>query len=161
MSLFSEFKAFINRGSVVDLAIGVIIGAAFGKIVASIVEDLLMPPIGRVAGNLDFTNLYIPLSDKITPGMPLAAAKAAGPVIAYGNFLTILINFIIVAFCVFLLVQAINRMKRKETLKPQEPAAPTPELIVLTEIRELLKENASVHSSESIGIRKDRAPRAS
>ena len=120
MSLFSEFKAFINRGSVVDLAIGVIIGAAFGKIVASIVEDLLMPPIGRIAGNLDFTNLYIPLSDKVTPGMPLAAAKAAGPVIAYGNFLTILINFIIVAFCIFLVVRAMNKMKRPEPGAPAD-----------------------------------------
>jgi large conductance mechanosensitive channel len=93
--------------------------------------------------------------------MPLAAAKAAGPVIAYGNFLTILINFIIVAFCVFLLVQAINRMKRKEPLKPQEPAAPTPELIVLTEIRDLLKENAPVRSSDLKGTLGGPAPRAS
>ena len=93
--------------------------------------------------------------------MPLAVAKAAGPVIAYGNFLTILINFIIVAFCVFLLVQAINRMKRKETLKPQEPAAPTPELIVLTEIRDLLKENAPVRSSDLKGTLGGPAPRAS
>ena len=153
MSLFSEFRAFINRGSVVDLAVGVIIGAAFGKIVTSIVEDLIMPPIGKVAGNLDFSNLYIPLSDKVTPGMPLAAAKAAGPVIAYGNFLTILINFMIVAFCIFLVVQAVNRLKRKESLKPQEPAAQPPELKVLTEIRDLLKANVSVRSSDSTGTR--------
>src|SRR5690348_12994719 len=153
MSLFSEFKAFINRGSVVDLAVGVIIGAAFGKIVTSIVEDLIMPPIGKVAGNLDFTNLYIPLSAKVTPGMPLAAAKAAGPVIAYGNFLTILINFMIVAFCIFLVVQAVNRLKRKEALKPQEPAAVPPDVIVLTEIRDLLKENIPLRSSESKGTK--------
>jgi large conductance mechanosensitive channel len=153
MSIFSEFKAFINRGSVVDLAVGVIIGAAFGKIVTSIVEDLVMPPIGKVAGNLDFTNLYIPLSDKVTPGMPLAAAKAAGPVVAYGNFLTILINFIIVAFCVFLLVQAVNRLKRNEALKPQELAALPAEVIVLTEIRDLLKENVLVRSSDSTRTR--------
>jgi large conductance mechanosensitive channel len=93
--------------------------------------------------------------------MPLAAAKAAGPVIAYGNFLTILINFLIVAFCVFLLVQAVNRMKRKETLKPQEPAALAPELVVLTEIRDLLKENVPVRSSDSTGTRGSPAPRAS
>ena len=153
MSLFSEFRAFINRGNVVDLAVGVIIGAAFGRIVTSIVEDLVMPPIGKVAGNLDFTNLYIPLSDKVTPGMPLAAAKAAGPVIAYGNFLTILINFIIVAFCIFLVVQAVNRLKRKEALKPREPAARPPELIVLTEIRDLLKANVSVRPGDSTGTR--------
>jgi large conductance mechanosensitive channel len=154
MSLFSEFKAFINRGSVVDLAVGVIIGAAFGKIVTSVVEDLVMPPIGKVAGNLDFTNLYIPLSDKITPGMPLAAAKAAGPVIAYGNFLTIFINFMIVAFCIFLVVQGVNRLKRTEALKPQEPGAQPPELIVLTEIRDLLKANVSVRPSDSTGTRR-------
>jgi large conductance mechanosensitive channel len=141
MSILSEFKAFINRGNVVDLAVGVIIGAAFGRIVTSIVEDLVMPPIGKIAGNLDFSNLYIPLSDKITPGMPLAAAKAAGPVIAYGNFLTILINFLIVAFCVFLLVQGVNHLKRSEARKPQEPAALPPDVVVLTEIRDLLKEN--------------------
>jgi large conductance mechanosensitive channel len=148
MSIFSEFKAFINRGSVVDLAVGVIIGAAFGKIVTSIVEDLVMPPIGKVAGNLDFSNLYIPLSDKITPGMPLAAAKAAGPVIAYGNFLTILINFLIVAFCIFLLVQGVNRLKRKEAQKPQEPAALPPDVVVLTEIRDLLKEGVPVRPGD-------------
>jgi large conductance mechanosensitive channel len=153
MSLFSEFKAFINRGSVVDLAVGVIIGAAFGKVVSSIVEDLVMPPIGKVAGNLDFTNLYLPLSDKITPGMPLAAAKAAGPVIAYGNFLTTLINFLIIAFCIFLLVQAVNRLKRKEALKPQEPAAVPPDVVVLSEIRDLLKENVPVRSRDSTGTR--------
>ena len=148
MSVFSEFKAFINRGNVVDLAVGVIIGAAFGRIVTSIVEDLVMPPVGKIAGNLDFTNLYIPLSDKITPGMPLAAAKAAGPVIAYGNFLTILINFLIVAFCVFLLVQGVNRLKRTEAQKPQEAAAIPPDVAVLTEIRDLLKEGIPVRPGD-------------
>ena len=93
MSLFSEFRAFINRGNAVDLAVGVIIGAAFGRIVSSIVEDLVMPPIGKVAGNLDFSNLYIPLSDKITPGMPLAAAKAAGARASGGESLCILARF--------------------------------------------------------------------
>ncbi len=141
MSLLSEFKAFINRGNVVDLAVGVIIGAAFGRIVTSIVEDLVMPPIGKVLGNLDFSNLYIPLSDKITAGMSLAAAKAAGPVIAYGNFLTILINFLIVALCIFLLVQAVNRLKRSEARKAQEAAAVPPDVVVLSEIRDLLKGN--------------------
>ena len=148
MSILSEFKAFINRGNVVDLAVGVIIGAAFGKIVTSIVEDLVMPPIGKVAGNLDFSNLYIPLSDKITPGMPLAAAKAAGPVIAYGNFLTILINFLIVAFCVFLVVKGVNALKRSEAQKPQEPAAVPPDVAVLTEIRDLLKEAIPARPAE-------------
>jgi large conductance mechanosensitive channel len=110
--MWKEFKEFAVKGNAIDLAIGVIIGAAFGKIVSSIVEDLLMPPIGRVVGNLDFSNLYIRLSDKVPPGLSLADAKKAGPVFAYGNFITITINFLIVAFCIFLLVRGINRVKR-------------------------------------------------
>ncbi|MGZ5019752.1 MAG: large conductance mechanosensitive channel protein MscL [Chthoniobacterales bacterium] len=110
--MWKEFKEFAVKGNAIDLAVGVIIGAAFGKIVTSIVEDLIMPPIGKAVGNLDFSNLYIPLSDKITAGMSLAEAKKAGPVLAYGNFLSITINFLIVAFCIFLVVKAINKMKR-------------------------------------------------
>jgi large conductance mechanosensitive channel len=110
--MFKEFKEFAVKGNVIDLAVGVIIGAAFGKIVSSIVEDLLMPPIGRILGNLDFSNLYVALSDKIAPGMSLVDARKVGPVFAYGNFITIAINFIIVAFCIFLLVKAINKLKR-------------------------------------------------
>ena len=116
--MWKEFKEFAVKGNAIDLAIGVIIGAAFGKIVTSVVEDLLMPPIGRIAGNLDFSNLYVPLSDKITPGLSLADARKLGPVFAYGNFITISINFLIVAFCVFLLVKGIN------SLKKPSPAAP-------------------------------------
>jgi large conductance mechanosensitive channel len=111
--MWKEFKEFAVKGNAIDLAVGVIIGAAFGKIVTSVVEDLLMPLLGKIVGNLDFTNLYIPLSDKITPGMSLADVKKAGlPVFSYGNFLTITLNFIIVAFCIFLLVRAINNMKK-------------------------------------------------
>jgi large conductance mechanosensitive channel len=117
--MWKEFKEFAVKGNAIDLAVGVIIGAAFGKIVTSIVEDLLMPPLGRVIGNLDFSNLYLPLSDKITPGMSLVDAKKAGPVFAYGNFISIAINFIIVAFCIFLVVKAINKMK-----KPSPTTAP-------------------------------------
>ena len=117
--MWKEFKEFAVKGNAIDLAVGVIIGAAFGKIVTSVVEDLLMPPVGRVAGNLDFSNLYVPLSDKITPGLALVEAKKLGPVFAYGNFISIAINFLIVAFCVFLLVKGINRMK-----KPSPTAAP-------------------------------------
>src|SRR5438045_7145222 len=110
--MWKEFKEFAVKGNAIDLAVGVIIGAAFGKIVTSIVEDLLMPPLGKVIGNLNFTDYYIPLSDKITPGMSLDAAKKAGlPVFAYGNFITVLINFLIVAFCIFLVVKAINKLK--------------------------------------------------
>ncbi len=139
MSMVEEFKEFINKGSVVDLAVGVIIGAAFGKIVNSVVEDIIMPPIGKVLGNLDFSNLYLSLSDKITPGMALVEAKKLGPVIAYGNFLTILINFIIVAFCIFMVVKAINRMKRKEEAKPAPLAEVPADVKLLAEIRDLLQ----------------------
>jgi large conductance mechanosensitive channel len=110
--MWKEFKEFAVKGNAIDLAVAVIIGAAFGKIVASVVEDLLMPPIGRVVGNLDFSNLYTPLSDKVQPGLSLADAKKAGPVFAYGNFMTVTINFLIVAFCIFLVVRGINKMKR-------------------------------------------------
>ena len=139
MGLLQEFKAFINRGNVIDLAVGVIIGGAFGGITKSVIDDLIMPPVGRVLGNVDFSNLYISLSDAVKPGMSLAAAKAAGPVIAYGNFLTVLINFLILAFIVFLLVQAVNRLKRHEANQPQEPVALPADVVVLTEIRDLLK----------------------
>ena len=144
MSMLKEFKEFAMRGNVVDLAIGVIIGAAFGKIVGSVIEDLIMPIVGKVVGNVDFTNLYVPLSDKVTAAMhnapngalALVDAKKIGPVFAYGNFITILINFIILAFCIFLLVKGINTMKRKEE---PPPAPPTPSEKLLTEIRDLLR----------------------
>jgi large conductance mechanosensitive channel len=116
--VWKEFKEFAVKGNAIDLAVGVIIGAAFGKIVTSIVEDLLMPPIGRAVGNLDFSNLYIRLSDKVAPGLSLADAKKAGPVFAYGNFITTTINFLIVAFCIFLVVKGINHLKRPKTGPP-------------------------------------------
>ena len=118
--MLKEFKEFAMRGSVVDLAVGVIIGAAFGKIVLSLVEDVMMPPIGRLLGHIDFSGLFINLSDKSYE--TLAAAKAAGaPTLNYGIFLNALINFLIVAFCVFLVVQQVNRW----TKKPEAAAAPT------------------------------------
>ena len=111
--MLKEFKEFAVKGNAIDLAVGVIIGAAFGKIVTSVVDDLLMPPLGMVLGNLNFADYYVPLSNKITPGMSLDAAKKAGlPVFAYGNFITVVINFLIVAVCIFLMVRALNRMKR-------------------------------------------------
>lgn len=116
--MWKEFKEFAVKGNAIDLAVGVIIGAAFGKIVTSIVEDVLMPPIGRAVGNLDFSNLYIRLSDKVAPGLSLADAKKAGPVFAYGNFITTTINFLIVAFCIFLVVKGINHLKRPKTGPP-------------------------------------------
>jgi large conductance mechanosensitive channel len=118
--VLKEFKAFAMRGSVVDLAVGVIIGAAFGKIVSSLVDDVMMPPIGRLLGHVDFSGLFLNLSDKSYE--TLAAAKAAGaPTLNYGIFLNAIINFLIVAFCVFLVVQQVNRW----TKKPEAPAAPT------------------------------------
>ena len=118
--MLKEFKAFVMRGSVLDLAVGVIIGAAFGKIVSSLVDDILMPPIGRALGHVDFSSLFINLSDKSFDS--LAAAKAAGaPTLNYGLFLNTVINFLIVAFCVFLLIQLVNRW----FIKPPAPAAPT------------------------------------
>ena len=137
--LASEFKAFAMRGNVIDLAVWVIIGAAFGKIVTSIVEDLVMPVIGKLVGNVDFTNLYYPLSEKITTGMTLVQAKAAWPVIAYGSFLTILINFLIIAFCIFLVVKALMKAMPK---KKEEPEVKWPsENELLMEIRDLLKKS--------------------
>jgi large conductance mechanosensitive channel len=118
--MWKEFKEFAVKGNAIDLAVGVIIGAAFGKIVTSLVEDLLMPPLGKIIGNLDFSNLYVPLSDKIAPGMSLADIRKAGlPVFAYGNFITITINFLIVAFCIFLVIKVMNKMK-----KPSPTSAP-------------------------------------
>ena len=136
MSMMKEFKEFAMRGNVVDLAVGVIIGAAFGKIVNSVVEDLVMPIIGRVAGKMDYSNWYLPLSDKVPAGLTLAEARKQGPVLAYGNFITVLFTFVIVAFCIFLLVKGINALKRKE---PPPPAAPTVQEKLLTEIRDLLR----------------------
>ena len=139
MSILKEFKEFINRGSVVDLAIGVVIGAAFSKIVTSLVEDIMMPPIGRLLGGLDFSNLYVALSHKVTPGLALADAKKLGPVVAWGNFVTIVLNFLVVAFCIFLVVKGMNAMKRREDPKAAEPAKDPKDVILLEEIRDLLK----------------------
>jgi large conductance mechanosensitive channel len=146
MGLLKEFKEFAMRGNVVDLAVGVIIGAAFGKIVDSLVKDVIMPPVGKVTGGVDFSDLFINLrpSATLTNGAPvrtLAEAKAASvPVIAYGQFFNSLINFLIVAFCVFLLVKGINELRRRlDKQKEDAPAAPTPTEKLLTEIRDLLK----------------------
>ena len=137
--MWKEFKEFAVKGNAIDLAIGVIIGAAFGKIVTSIVEDLLMPPLGRVLGNLNFADYYISLSDKITTGMSLDAAKKAGlPVFAYGNFITVLINFLIVAFALFLLLRQLNKLVAPSPVTEAAPA-PSEEILLLREIRDSLK----------------------
>src|SRR5271167_2272001 len=131
--MLEEFKKFAMRGNVVDLAVGVIIGAAFGAIVGSLVGDIVMPIIGSVTGGLDFSNYFIALSSKVTAGA-LADAKKQGAVLAYGSFLTAVLNFLIVAFALFLAIKAINRLKAEEP--PPAPAAPSKEVQLLTEIRD-------------------------
>jgi large conductance mechanosensitive channel len=136
MSFMSEFKEFAVKGNVMDLAVGVIIGGAFGKIVDSVVGDLIMPIVGKIFGGLDFNNYYIALSGQAA-GLPLVEAKKAGAVFAYGSFITILINFIILAFIIFLMVKQMNKLKREA---PAAPPAPTPEdVLLLREIRDSLK----------------------
>jgi large conductance mechanosensitive channel len=136
--MLAEFKKFALRGNVVDLAIGVIIGAAFSGIVNSLVGDVIMPLIGAVAGGLDFSNYYYPLSSKVTAGT-LIEAKKQGAVLAWGNFLTITLNFIIIAFVLFLVIRGINRLTTKEAEEAEKapPLSKTEEL--LTEIRDQLK----------------------
>jgi large conductance mechanosensitive channel len=133
--MLDEFKKFALRGSVVDLAVGVIIGAAFGNIVSSLVTDVIMPVIGAMTGGLDFSNYFIPLSGKIT-AVTLAEAKKQGAVLAYGSFLTVTLNFIIIAFVLFLAIRALGRLMAKEA----ENAPPvSKQELLLTEIRDLLK----------------------
>lgn len=141
MGFFKEFKEFAIRGNVIDLAVGVIIGAAFAKITDSLINDLLMPLLGIVVGKLDFSGLYIPLSDKVPWGLPLAEAKKLGAVVAYGNFISVLINFLLLAFCVFLMVKAINRLRRQAAADTAAapPPAPTPQETLLKEIRDELR----------------------
>ena len=136
--MLKEFKQFAMRGNVIDLAVGVIIGGAFGTIVNSIVNDLIMPLVGIVF-KADFSNLYVPLSDKIDASLPLAKAKELGPVFAWGNFITVVINFLILAFIIFLMVKGMNSMKKKEEAAPAAPAEPPADVKLLTEIRDLLK----------------------
>lgn len=172
MKILKDFRDFALKGNVIDLAVGVIIGAAFGGIVNSLVTDVLMPPIGKLVGNLDFSNLYISLSATIdqqntakaaaiaatqpttsegvlnvataifdpSKRLPLEEARKIGPVIAYGKFLTALINLVIVAFCLFLVVKAMATAKRRfEKEQAAAPSAPTAEVVLLTEIRDVLK----------------------
>ncbi|RYG29221.1 large conductance mechanosensitive channel protein MscL [bacterium] len=148
MSLIKEFREFAVKGNVIDLAVGVIIGAAFGKIVTSLVDDIIMPPLGMLLGRVDFAEKFI-----LMPGQEakiakagktltsLADYKAAGvSVWAYGQFINVTVQFLLVAFAVFLMVKAINALRRKEAAKPAEPEGPTPEQKLLTEIRDLLAE---------------------
>jgi large conductance mechanosensitive channel len=138
MGMMSEFKTFVNQGNVLDLAVGVIIGAAFGKIVTALTDDIIMPVVSMVFGNMDFSSHYVVLggADKVTEGMPLAAAKAAGAnVLAWGDFVSVVINFLILAFVIFQLVKFANRVNPPAAAAPAGPS----EVDLLTEIRDALK----------------------
>jgi large conductance mechanosensitive channel len=141
MGMMQEFKEFAVKGNVIDLAVGVIIGGAFGKIVTSMVEDIIMPVVGAVFGNLDFTNLFVALGRVPEGTAPtLAALKAAGvPTLAYGNFITVALNFAIMAFIIFIMVKQINRLKREAPAAPAEPPATPEDIALLREICDSLR----------------------
>ena len=148
MSFVKEFKEFAIKGNVIDLAVGVIIGGAFGKIVNSMVNDLIMPPISLLIGDKGFTNFYLPLTSEVRefvalhPTTSLEDARKIGPVFAWGNFATEVINFLILAFIIFLMVKAINKMKRRQEAAPAPAPVATKEEVLLTEIRDLLRNRA-------------------
>lgn len=131
MKIIQEFKTFAMKGNVVDMAVGIIIGAAFGKIVSSLVNDVIMPPVGLLVGGIDFSSLSINIKE--------AAEGAKGVTINYGVFLNTVIDFIIVAFAIFMLIKGINQLKKKEEAKPAAPPKPSDEVVLLSEIRDLLK----------------------
>lgn len=136
MSIVSEFKEFAVKGNVIDLAVGVIIGGSFGKIVDSVVNDLIMPLVSRVTGGLDFSSYYIGLNGQ-PPGLPLAEAKKVGAVFAYGNFITVLLYFVILAFIIFIMIKQINRLKSEAP--PAAPPAIPEDVVLLREIRDSLR----------------------
>lgn len=140
--MLNEFKTFIARGNAIDLAVGVVIGAAFGKIVTSLVDDIIMPPIGLLLGRMDFTQYFISLDGKTYE--TLAAAKAAGAAtLNYGAFITVIIQFLIIAWAVFMVVKGINALRRKEDDKPAAPPEPSAEEKLLGEIRDLLRQKGA------------------
>jgi large conductance mechanosensitive channel len=137
--MLKEFKAFAMRGNVVDMAVGIIIGAAFGRIVSSLVNDVIMPPIGLLMGNLDFSNLFINLSGGDYESL-LAAEEAGAPIIKYGLFINNVLDFVIVAFAIFMVIRAMNRLQKQEAeAPPPAPPEPSAEVKLLTEIRDALK----------------------
>src|SRR5687767_1477651 len=139
--MIKEFREFAMKGNVVDMAVGIIIGAAFGKIVDSLVKDLIMPPIGLVMGNVDFANMFVVLKSGTVPPPYLtvdAAQKAGAVTFNYGMFINNIVSFVIVAFAVFLLVRTINRMRRKQEANPKEAPPPAEEVVLLREIRDVL-----------------------
>jgi len=136
--MIKEFQEFIARGNVMDLAVGVIIGGAFGLIVSSLVDDIIMPIVGAIFGGFDFSNYFLPLSSNVT-AQSLQAAREQGAVFAYGNFITVVINFLILAWIIFLLVKGVNTLRRRlEAEKPAEPETAPADVQLLTEIRDIL-----------------------
>jgi large conductance mechanosensitive channel len=140
--MLQEFKKFALRGNVVDLAIGVIIGTAFGKIVDSLVGDVIMPIIGRIFGGLDFSNNFFGLTTASQQAATYEAAKKAGATLGYGTFITVTVNFVLIAWIMFLVVKGMNQLLRQEQASPPPPAPPTKEQVLLAEIRDLLKASA-------------------
>ena len=138
MGMMQEFKEFAMKGNVVDLAVGVIVGAAFSKIVDSLVQDIIMPPIGKLIGGLDFANYYVPLNGQATT-LSLVEAKKLGAVLAYGNFLTILLNFVILAFIIFQMVRMLQKARKAEPAPTETPAPTAEDILLLREIRDALK----------------------
>lgn len=138
MGMMQEFKDFAMKGNVVDLAVGVIVGAAFSKIVDSLVQDIIMPPIGKLIGGLDFANYYVPLNGQAA-NLSLAEAKKLGAVLAYGNFLTILLNFVILAFIIFQMVRILQKARKAEPAPAEAPAPTAEDILLLREIRDALK----------------------
>lgn len=139
--MFKEFQEFVARGNVMDLAVGVIIGGAFGLIVKSLTDDIIMPIVGAIFGGFDFSNYFLPLASGVT-AETLAAAREQGAVFAYGNFITVIINFLILAWIIFLMVKGVNnlrrRVERQKEVAPETPPAPPADVQLLTEIRDLL-----------------------
>ncbi len=138
MSMMQKFKEFAMRGNVVDLAVGVVIGGAFGKIVDSMVKDVIMPVVGKILGGVDFKQLYINLGDQAFDTLE-AAEKAGAPLIKYGAFINTIVDFIIVAFVIFMVVKGMNKMKRQEEAAPAAPPAPPEDVLLLREIRDSLR----------------------
>ena len=147
MSIVSEFREFISKGNVIDLAVGVIIGGAFGGIVTALTNDIIMPVVGAIFGGFDFSNYFLPLSSAVN-APALADARKQGAVLAYGSFITVVLNFLILAFIIFLMVKAMNELRRRALReKPAEPAAPEAppaDVALLTEIRDLLARRPAV-----------------
>lgn len=150
MSMLDEFKAFAIKGNVVDLAVGVIIGGAFGKIVESVVQDLIMPLVGKIFGGLDFANYYLPLNHQGT-NLSLAEARKLGAVFAYGNFFTVLINFLILAFIIFQMVRLINKARVLALHHEIKPAPPAEDILLLREIRDSLRNGTATATNPTPG----------